>query len=384
MHKRMEQSQNIASRSVQDSVNQGYLVFRFLLARACSSAWRSLKNCIKVLIGRNTYFDEDGLFLRQVVLHLTGLRPIRKITSRGLQGEGAGSQALMIMNAINFARSFDLIYLHTPFTVIQHADRPMEDWATAWETLFNLGADETACDGHRREVVNFCYNFTDLDLCFRWRSRGDELAHGFKALIPEFRRKYYRNKSPRTSDELTVAVHIRRGDVSADDPDYFTSNESILGTITTLQAILDTHKVKYRICLYSEGDSADFADLSLPGVESFLNVDALWTMEELIEADILIMAKGCFSYCAALISDGIKIFEPTTMSDNDFLPGWKWRFSPPTESWIPCQVDGSFDVAIFERQLSLVIQAKAKLQASHPEHPRTLLISNGSSTGTGA
>jgi hypothetical protein len=357
-------SQNVNSGLVQGSEEQWYLVLRFLVAAACSYAWRSLKNCIKVLLGRNTCFDENGLFLRQYVLHLTGLRPIRKITCTGLRSEGAGSQALMVMNAINFARSFGLIYLHTPFTLIQHAEQPMEAWVAAWETLFNLGAGETACDVERHEVVDFSYNFTDLDLCFGWRSRGDQLAQRFKALIPEFRRKYYLNKSPRTTDEVTVAVHIRRGDVSADNPDYFTSSETILRTITKVKSILDTHKVNYRIRIFSQGNSADFAELSLPGVELFLDVDAVWTMQELIEADILIMAKGCFSYCAALISDGIKIFEPIALSGNDFLPSWKWRSLSPAESWVPRRADGSFDSAAFERQLLLFIRAKATLQPS--------------------
>jgi hypothetical protein len=159
-----------------------------------------------------------------------------------------------------------------------------------------------------------------------------------------------------------VAVHIRRGDVSADDPDYFTSNEAILRTITMVKSVLDTQKVKYRIRVYSQGDSADFAGFSVTGVELFLDVDATWTMGELIEADILIMAKGCFSYCAALISDGIKIFEPMTVSGNNALPSWKWRAVSPAASWVPCYADGSFDRAIFERQLLLVVRTKAMLQ----------------------
>ncbi len=344
---------------IRDSAKQSYLAVRFLVRATGSYAWRSLKNCIKILIGRNNDFDEDGLFLRQYVLHLTGRRPIRKITCTGLRSEGAGSQALMVMNAINFARSFGLTYLHTPFSRIQHAERPMEEWATAWETLFNLGAGEAVCGIERHEVVNFCYSFTDLDLCFGWRCRGDDLADRFKAILPEFRRKYYVNKSPRTTQEVTVAVHVRRGDVSADNPDYFTSNETILRTITAVKAILDTHKVKHRIRVYSQGQRADFADLSRLGVEFFLDVDAVWTMQELIEADVLILAKGCFSYCAALISDGIKIFEPITLSGNDFLPSWKWRSQSMTESWIPSRADGSFDSTAFERQLLLVVQGKA-------------------------
>ena len=344
---------------IPSSAKQRYLVVRFLVGASGSYAWRSLKNCIKFLTGRKTYFDENGLFLWQCVLHLTGIRPIRKITCTGLRSEGAGSQSLMVMNAINFACSFGLTYLHTPFSGIQHAERPMEDWTTAWETFFNLGAGEAVCNVARREVVNFSYTFSDLDLCFGWRRRGGELADRFKNTIPEFRRKYYLNKSPRTTDEVTVAVHIRRGDVSADNPGYFTSTETIVRTLTAVESMLDTHKVKYRIRVCSQGQRAEFAEFSRLGVELFLDVDAVSTMQELIEADILIMAKGCFSYYAALISDGIKIFEPVTLSGNDFLPSWKWRSQSMTESWIPRRADGSFDSAAFERQLLLVIQGKA-------------------------
>jgi hypothetical protein len=362
------ESQNLNSVLVPRSVKPPFVVLRFLLAAAGISAWRSLKNAIKVLIGRKTSFNENSLFLRQYVLHLTGLRPIRKITCTGLPSEGAGSQALMVMNAINFARSFGLAYVHTPFTQIQHAERPMQEWATTWESLFNLGAGEALCGVDRRGAVNFSYNFTDLDLCFGWRCRGDELADRFKAIIPEFRHKYYLNKvylnnAPPATHEVTVAVHVRRGDVSPVDPGYFTSNETILRTVTAVRSILDARKTNYRIRLYSQGKSADFEDLSQAGVELFLDADALWTMQELIEADILIMAKGCFSYYAALISDGIKIFEPETLSGDDFLPSWKWRSLSPTESSVPCRADGSFDHALFERQLLLVIQAKANADA---------------------
>lgn len=88
-------------------------------------------------------------------------------------------------------------------------------------------------------------------------------------------------------------------------------------------------------------------------------------MQELIEADILIMAKGCFSYCAGLISDGIKIFEPITLSaDNNLMPGWRWWYLAPTDNWLPCLADGSFDCAAFERQLLFVIQTRAKATAA--------------------
>jgi|HubBroStandDraft_6_1064221.scaffolds.fasta_scaffold213362_1 hypothetical protein len=356
---REAKSQNISLTLVQHTVSHPYLVLRFLVAAGRRVAWHWFKNCIKVLIGRKASLDESGLFLRQYILHLTGLRTISKITCTGLRGEGAGSQALMVMNAINFARVFGLTYVHSPFTIIQHAERPMEEWVAAWEALFNLGSGEAVCDIYRLDAVNFSYNFNDLDRCFGWRSRGDELAHRFKAIIPEFKRKYWLNKSPRRTEQVTVAVHVRRGDEAVpDNPDYYTSNESILRTIISVKSFFDTHHVKYRICVYSQGNRADFEEFSLPGVEFFLDIDAVWTIQELIEADVLIMAKGCFSYCAGIISDGIKICEAMTMSADD-LPGWRWLYLSQPESWIMSRADGSFESAAFERQMSVLIQSKA-------------------------
>lgn len=377
-------SQNLNSGLAKDRTKRRYLVLRFLVIASGRSTWRFLKNCIKVLLGRNPYFNDQGLFLRQYVLHLTGLRPIRKITCRGHRGEGPGSQALLVMNAINFARSFGLTYVHTPFTHIRHADRPMQEWVTAWEALFNLGAGEAVCDMEMHEAVNFSHNFHDLDLVFNWHCRNEELADHFKAMIPEFRRKYYLNKPRRTTEEFEVAVHIRRGhDVPANHP-LRTSTNSIIQTITQVKRVLDAYGVRHRISVYSEGDGADFAEICVPGVElskyrvghysesenddigkvslphaeSFLDIDAFCAIRELIEADILIMSRSCFCYYAALISEGIKILEPIPLLDNDYLPGWKWRHYPPTDKWILCLADGSFDNMAFERQLFLVLQSK--------------------------
>ena len=51
-------------------------------------------------------------------------------------------------------------------------------------------------------------------------------------------------------------------------------------------------------------------------------------MQELIEADVLIMAKGTFSYVAAALSDGIKLYDPWPLRP---MTNWlksspEWRF----------------------------------------------------------
>jgi hypothetical protein len=321
-------------------------------------AWRRLVNGARILLGHKRQTEESDLFFWQYVWHLTGLRPIRKITCLGIAGEGAGSQALVIMSAINFARSSGLTYVHTRFSDVAHAQRSQEDWDAAWETFFNLGLNEPVCDLARREVIDYCRHATDLRLCFGWRGREKELDHRFAQVLPEFRRKYHANKSPRDADDVvTVAVHVRRGDALPGNPWYYTSNESVRRTLDSVRAVLDRHDVKYRIRLYSQGKMEDFAELSSAAVELFLDADAVWTLQEMIEASVLILAKGCYSYYAALISGGIKVGGP------NLERGEEWSPCTP-ERWIRCEPDGSFDGEAFEREFLAGISPKATTVAN--------------------
>lgn len=303
----------------QNCWRQRFLTLRLLAATCRAYAWVLLKNRGKILLGRRFQRSERELFLCQYILHLSGLRPIRTITCIRRSGrEGAGSQVRMVMNAINFARASGLTYVHTPFECIHHADRSMPEWVAAWETLFNLGAGEAACDHQEPEVVNYCYHWPDLEQGFGWRNRREALTRHSKAMIP-------------------------------------------LKTVTAVKLILDTQQITSSIRVYSQGDESDFAELSHLGVEFCLDADAIWTTREMIEADVLVMAKEFFSYYAALISDGIKIFHPQDISlaSEKFLPSWVWMYLYPEDDWLLCQASGAIDPNAFERQLSLLMQAKA-------------------------
>jgi hypothetical protein len=106
-------------------------ILRFLVLGSLKYARRCAINCVKVLIGRKTSFTHRDVFFRQYLR--LGLR-IRKVTCVVYYSlEGACSQALNVMWAINFARACGLTYVHTPFNRILHADRPMREWVDAWE-----------------------------------------------------------------------------------------------------------------------------------------------------------------------------------------------------------------------------------------------------------
>jgi hypothetical protein len=358
-------------RTSSPKIKRALLITRLLISEGRYSVLVALKNFVKILIGRKPYFDERRLFLWRSFLHVTGLRKMGTITCRLANSEGPGSQTLSIMDAINFARCAGLTYVHTPFNEIEHADRPMKEWAAAWETLFKLGVDELACETGSRKVVS--YYGDSMELILGWDQRRDEIQRNFRALIPEFRRKYYSNKSPRTNEKITVAVHVRRGwDVDLPSGQYlFAGANSILRTITLVKNILDSHAIQHTISVYSEGSTADFAEIRIPGIEIFkykvgrnsrsksddasdtsfpggepvVDIDAISAMREMIKADVLIMSKSSFSYCAAIISDGIKIFLPEQLR--------------PIDGGLLRSEDGSFDCEAFERQLSQLIQANA-------------------------
>jgi hypothetical protein len=279
------------------------------------------------------------------------------------------------MWAINFARACGLTYVHTPFNRILHADRPMQEWLDAWEAHFNFGLGEEAADlmtlptgsttaeipllADNREIVNFFYNSGDLLRLFGLSD--DDLTRMFDATIPEFRRKYYSNKSPRGNEVLTVCVHVRRGDTLADgsrtdrliNRDMWTGTSVIAETVAKVRAVLDAHCIKYKICVFSQRDkdNTDLAELDASDTEFFLDADPIWSMREIIEADILIMAKSSFSYVSGLLSDGIKIYEP-------------WLGYPPLSSWVIRDPNGEFDCTAFERQLLRHIEPR-KAAFSH-------------------
>jgi hypothetical protein len=362
-------------------MKQEILLLLYIVTEGCSYAWQSLKNCVKLLLGRKPYRDVRLIFFRQYILHRMGVQRIWAVTcATSSTSEGIGSLATLTTWTINFARVSGLAYLHTPLSIVGHADQPMQQWAAAWESLFNLGAGEEPCNGRRRGVVEVgCYALPNLDLCFGLRHRGKELLDGFRALIPEFRRKYYLNKSPRTTDEITVAVHLRRGDVSAHDNSHFyTSTDKVLRIASEVKSILDSQGKPFSMRVYSQGSIADFAELLPLGAEFFLDADAVWTMQELIEADVLIVAKGNFSHYAGVISDGIKIYQPYILKPasgirqrpNAAIPALPltWLISSELETWIPCEPDGAFDRATLERQLFLLLEEKEKAKSARQVH----------------
>ena len=346
-------------------MKQNLILFRFIVRGSIKYAWWSCKELIRRRIGRAPEQDCQNVFFRQYVLHLIGFRPIHAITCKiadGLgSGFGPGHQAFLVMDAISFARAAGLTYLHSPMESISGADRPMQEWVAVWESVFNLGADELPFNSSRTDAINYC-GLRNLDLCFGFRDHPERVELSFKALIPEFKRKYYLRASHVSDSEIRVAVNIRRGEVSADQANFmFTSACKILRMVTGVASCLVSHGLPFRLHVYGQGQSEEFAELSQFGARLFLNADPLWTLRELVESDVLIVAKSHFSYYAGLISDGIKIFEPSAVprGNHSLSIAWQWPLFSTMDDWLACQDDGAIDRAAFERRLEQLLKRRA-------------------------
>ncbi|MCB2065924.1 MAG: hypothetical protein KDE15_04695 [Erythrobacter sp.] len=188
--------------------------------------------------------------------HLASLLPIERLTVTDyLDGEGAGSRALMTIWAMAFCRMFALEYVHTPFAGLSHADRPQPEFDAAWERFFNLG-------------------------------------------------------------------------------------EAIVQTLEVVTAVLESRGITPDITVHSEGGRQQFADLERFSPRFDLDGDPMATMQQMIEADLLVSARSCFSYVAALLSDGVVLHEQG-----------RW---PAFEDWIVRDAGGSFDSAELAARLPAV------------------------------
>ena len=310
-------------------------------------------------------------FLKLFLLQILHRQPTLRITCAD-RSDGAGAQAHTMMAAITFAKAYGHDYVHTPFQKIDHNDKSIPNWSHAWESLFNLGTIEQSAVNEitagSKNPVNYSYfhpkffyrisNFLHgrvFNTGYHNRPASgqertfepffyfaDSHPDAFEAVIPKFQ-KTFRAGQPRSAPGvLQVAVHMRRGDVTPEMPRRYTPLSRIIPVLESVKLTLEVFHADYEISLYSQGDLTDFCALQEWAVNFHLDEDPVWTMQQLVAADILIMSRSSFSYVAALLSEGIKLYEPF------------WH--APLSSWIVRRSSGRFNVSKFRGELDRLLE----------------------------
>lgn len=320
---------------------------RFLVRGGAGWAWRALKNLVGLPLGRPVWFASQDIFFRLYLRQLLGGPPVQITCDMAevAHREGAGSQAALMMAALNFARVLGLAWRHTPFVPVDHGGAEVARLTEAWEAFFNLGGGEISVAQATGEVLNFgpATFFRILELFVDPRGKilpDHSIIPLFDAAVrQEFRRKYRANKPPapaRDAGRLVVAIHVRRHIEGDADHPYAMDTVRMARTLEAVETVLRAAGRAWEVRLHSQGTPEDFSAFARPGVTLFLDTDPMKSLADLIDAEITILSRGSFSYAAGVLSEGIVIAD---------------SYYPPQEGWLVCDESGDFDVAALAERL---------------------------------
>ncbi|MGE9271103.1 MAG: hypothetical protein ACQKBU_09905 [Verrucomicrobiales bacterium] len=264
--------------------------------------------------------------------------------------DGGGAQISACISTMIYARLKGIRYAHTPLIEVAHRPDGISPaaWAHQWESFFSLGDGEVTADElspikeHRLEKPHRQRPRTSrLNVVAHCQKVSNQHPEQWSELAPELRRKYSLNPKPALaetpSDRKTIAVHLRRGDVSSSGQfsERFTPIEKLL---PPLRAILENQS-DAQVHLYSQGKPEDFRE--------FAEFEPVWHLDEevftsfhgMVQADVLFTAKSTFSYLAAVLRQGATIYEPFW---HPALPGWINLETKPSQ--MAQQVQRAFEI----------------------------------------
>jgi len=248
--------------------------------------------------------------------------------------DGLGAQLQCRLSGMLFAECQGFTYVHSPFVAFDStAAKQGSDWPDKCENFFGIGAGELAAADVARDLgeprpvnnptqirkmaktywsVPGCHEFADL------------YPHQYLRVTGRFAARYH--AAPKygcvghyTPGAVNVALHLRRGNDLAHKMHLMSRSDETAALLQTLVGALREKGGNVVLRVFSQGTEDDFRELRQFGVEFHLNEELLSTFHSLVLADVLVMAKSCLSYSAALLSKGLKIYGPTGHRP---LPGW--------------------------------------------------------------
>lgn len=242
------------------------------------------------------------------------------ITCSG-RNDGLGAQVQAILSTILISKQYNITYVHTPFIELEHTSGEEEKF----EKFFNLGANHLSMqslDISKLNIVNIKHPYeikkeeNTLYITQSCHDYADKYPDSYLNIIERISTNFIEKnennyKSHYKENKLNVALHVRRGDVSNNkNIQRFTGNEFYKNFLDELSTICCKINIDLNINLYSHGTISDFNELKDFNINYYLNDCLETTFYNLVTSDLLIMSKSSLSYCAALMSKGIIIYQP--------------------------------------------------------------------------
>jgi len=291
-----------------------------------------------------------------LIWKLIRLLEIGKIDSRNLaitsmgKTDGAGSQAMAKFSAMCFAQAYGMEYVHAPFFNLAHAELPNHEWDAAWEAMLQMHATHRLADPQTMHVVGIDEYLENPKLWTQKVVLSELNYHPFCKLAPghgtEVSKKLraaFRNTHPArdSSSEFIIGVHVRRGDVSRNDPETqnrFIPNNHITALLDHVVGVVREAGIVPHIHIHSNGSADELSDFSrFPNVRLHAGTPALETFLALANSNILITTRSDFSMLAAVYCEGIIICDS--------------RHRTPLPEWLSAGADSATLAAELKRRL---------------------------------
>jgi hypothetical protein len=206
--------------------------------------------------------------------------------------DGFGANYQRVMSLIAYCNYNNFIYVHTPFTKLEHGADPNK-----MNIFIGINNDKLICDKSLP---------TNDDTILKV-SYPKEVHYSIRPSIyytdkvVQIIRDYYFNSPKPVIESIDIAIHIRRGDVIQSNTKRYTENDIYKRIIVSLKNKYPT----YNILIFSEGKFEDFKDIGLENDHFRLNTELEVTFHSLVCAKILVMAKSSFSYSSAILNKNI-------------------------------------------------------------------------------
>jgi hypothetical protein len=200
--------------------------------------------------------------------------------------DGFGAQYQAIMSGIAYCAAKGLLYVHTPFTRMEHTTD-----VAALNTFIGITTPQQSSTQSliiRKPFAAEVHNSV-------------RPSRFYTPSVRQILKDYYYSTPKPAITEIDIAIHIRRGDVGPHLASRYTDNHLYRRIINGLQRAYPGRS----ITVFSEGCLEDFHDLGINPAQLRLNTDIQTTFHSLVTAKVLITAKSSFSYAAAILNDNI-------------------------------------------------------------------------------
>ena len=251
----------------------------------------------------HVFWSPDSLFGKSE--HLT-----KNIYTIANKTDGFGSQLHACFSLIAYCIYNNSRYVHSPFTRMHHNDTNHPDFPQIMNDFINIESKYDTI----QQISNYENSLVNgvQEGYFVHGSLSPEFFYNDKVLT--ILREIY-NSKPKSdipnynTSKKNIVLHLRRGDVNATKyPSRWTSDQEyinlLLKTIEYIGKDTNDNIENYEIHILSEGEPQLFKAITdvYPDIKLHLSIDIQQTFHMMTIADVLIMSKSSFCYCAGLIN----------------------------------------------------------------------------------